>query len=56
MLNRFLSSKTGAPGDETEEAKLNLTVSALDPNLSPSMADFTAPAAHASSKTFSLPM
>ena len=50
MLNRFLSSKTGTTNRKNEDAKLNLTVSAQRPTSSPTMADFTAPTAHASPK------
>jgi cytoskeletal protein CcmA (bactofilin family) len=50
VLNRLLSSKTGTAGEEKEDDKLNLIVSSPRPTSSPTMADFTAPTAHASPK------
>jgi cytoskeletal protein CcmA (bactofilin family) len=50
VLNRFLSSKTGTPGEEGEDIQINLTVSAQPPTSSPTMADFTAPATHGNPK------
>jgi cytoskeletal protein CcmA (bactofilin family) len=50
VLNRFITSKPGSPGEDSEEAKLNLIVSARPPTSTPTMADFTAPAAAGASK------